>query len=155
MRQLFRNGQATTLFFNDFTSMEGIVNWVKANVRDNSNLFNLNEAHSCSVCEGSGEVKSIIISGDEDEVELILETIIPVALFEDVIFECGYPKMDIPRHRFRKPTKKVVPSGKSFLVIPSDKSFLDICHESIADSEDDFITAITKGIAKKINNLDK
>ena len=77
MKQLFINGNATTLFFSAESNFVNVFEWVFESVLfSEDNLFNLNEKHSCSVtttpqCE-------ILISGDEDSIELTLEPIIPI-----------------------------------------------------------------------------
>ena len=76
MKQLFIREKATTLFFKDSTPFEDILNWVSIEVAFNeSNIFNLNERHSCTT---SSCVNEIFICGDEDSVVLTLETVTTV-----------------------------------------------------------------------------
>ena len=77
MKQLFKSGNATTLFFEDETSLEDIRDWLSINIHTGNDMFNLNEAHTAKV-EIYGA--DILISGDEDLVEITLETITPVKI---------------------------------------------------------------------------
>ena len=78
MKQLFIREKATTLFFKDSTPLEDILDWVENKVRfDESNIFDLNERHSCDTKRNGNE---IFIFGDEDSIVLTLETVIPVKL---------------------------------------------------------------------------
>ena len=77
MQQLFLNEIATTLFFSDNATFDDIFEWVQEQVMfDNTNLFNLNEQHSCSVSNGLDG--SITINGDEDRAVLTIETLTPI-----------------------------------------------------------------------------
>jgi len=71
MKTLLLNNRSTKLFFKG--SNEKITQWV-ANHLDE---FNLNETHSCNVELWSN---NIIIRGDEDFLELIIDKIKPINL---------------------------------------------------------------------------
>ena len=76
MKQLFINGTATTLFFSKESSFDDIFEWVQEQVMfSSSNLFNLNEQHSCSV---NNSIDGISINGDEDLKIITIEDIIPI-----------------------------------------------------------------------------
>ena len=76
MKQLFINGTATTLFFSKETSLDDIFEWVQEKAMfDSSNIFLLNEQHSCSVSNG---ISHICISGDEDLKKITIEEITPI-----------------------------------------------------------------------------
>mgnify|MGYP003652372094 CR=1 FL=1 len=78
MKQLFIREKATTLFFKDLTPFNDILKWVENEVMFNeSNIFNLNERHSCDTTRNANE---IFICGDEDSIVITLETVIPVKL---------------------------------------------------------------------------
>ena len=78
MKQLFVNGNATTLFISSHETVESIKNWVMEMVIiDDTNMFNLNEQHSCSV-EMDGN--DIFIGGDEDSKLITIEEITPIKL---------------------------------------------------------------------------
>ena len=73
MKQLFIREKETTLFFKDSTPFNGILDWVENEVMFNeSNIFNLNERHSCDTSSCGLE---IFICGDEDSIVLTLETV--------------------------------------------------------------------------------
>ena len=73
MKQLFIREKATTLFFKDSTPFNDILNWVENEVIFNeSNIFNLNERHSCDTSSCGDE---IFICGDEDSVVITLEKV--------------------------------------------------------------------------------
>jgi hypothetical protein len=77
MKQLFINGNASTLFFSEKSSFDDIFEWVQERLfLDKTNLFNLNEQHSCSVNNSFNS--SIVISGDEDRVVITIEEITPI-----------------------------------------------------------------------------
>ena len=77
MKQLFINGKASTLFFSEKSSFDDIFEWVQERLfLDKTNLFNLNEQHSCSVNNSFNS--SIVISGDEDRVVITIEEITPI-----------------------------------------------------------------------------
>tara|TARA_R110000851_G_C12726228_1_gene529109 strand:- start:203 stop:439 length:237 start_codon:yes stop_codon:yes gene_type:complete len=77
MKQLFISGNASTLFFSESSSFDDIFEWVQERVMfDKSNIFNLNEPHSCSV--NNGLDGSIWISGDEDSITINIESITPI-----------------------------------------------------------------------------
>tara|TARA_R110000744_G_scaffold185560_1_gene304992 strand:+ start:701 stop:946 length:246 start_codon:yes stop_codon:yes gene_type:complete len=81
MKQLFIREKATTLFFKDSTPFNDILNWVENEVIFNeSNIFNLNERHSCNTTSGGPE---IFICGDEDSVFLTLETVTTVNILNN------------------------------------------------------------------------
>ena len=76
MKQLFVNGNATTLFFSKDSSFDDIFEWVQWEAMfDSQNIFNLNEQHSCSV---SNHIDGMCISGDEDLKTVTIETITPI-----------------------------------------------------------------------------
>ncbi len=76
MKQLFVDGNATTLFFSKDCSFDHIFQWVQEQVIfDSKNIFNLNEQHCCSV---SNSIDGICISGDEDLKQITVENIIPI-----------------------------------------------------------------------------
>lgn len=77
MKQLFKSRKATTLFFNDETSLEDIRDWLSVNIHTGNDMFALNEAHTVKV-EIYGT--DILISGDEDLVEITFETITPIKI---------------------------------------------------------------------------
>jgi len=58
-------------FFNEGISNKKIAEWVSRNLH----ILNLNEEHSCSV---NLEADMIVISGDEDRVEIDIIDIVPV-----------------------------------------------------------------------------
>ena len=77
MKQLFINGNASTLFFSEKSSFDDVFEWVQERLfLDKTNLFNLNEQHSCSVNNSFNS--SIVISGDEDRVVITIEEITPI-----------------------------------------------------------------------------
>jgi hypothetical protein len=77
MKQLFINGEATTLFFDESSSFEFILGWVKKRVGSlGENIFNLSEQHSCSA--SGDEDGEILIRGDEDSLTITIETITPI-----------------------------------------------------------------------------
>ena len=77
MKQLFIDGNATTLFFNKETGFDDIFEWIWQDVLLNSsNTFNLNEQHSCSVVK---RLDGIWIKGDEDLKEITIEEITPIS----------------------------------------------------------------------------
>ena len=75
MKQLFRSGNATTLFFKDETTLEDIRDWLSVNIHTGNDMFGLNEPHTATV---KIYVDDILISGDEDFVEITFETITPI-----------------------------------------------------------------------------
>ena len=75
MKQLFLNGQPTTVFFNEERTLEEIVLWIEKQMEDTQNLFNLNEAHSCKVMLFYNT--EIRIIGDEDYEAITLEKVVP------------------------------------------------------------------------------
>ena len=75
MNQLFLNGSATTLFFTLNIQDQRVLNQIELMVIDSTNIFNLNEAHSCGVDLFQD---TIVISGDEDYVEITFNAIIPI-----------------------------------------------------------------------------
>ena len=77
MKQLFKNETATTLFFEDETTLEDISDWISINIHTGNDIFNLNEAHSSKVKIFDNV---IIISGDEDWIEITLEKITPIVI---------------------------------------------------------------------------
>ena len=77
MKQLFLNGTATTLFFSKNSSFYDIFEWVQEQAMFlESNLFNLNQQHSCSVNNSLNG--GIYISGDEDLKTVTIEEITPI-----------------------------------------------------------------------------
>jgi len=76
MKQLFINGKATTLFFNDEDSNERIAEWINFRMHDSDNPFNLNEDWSARADHMFDD--TIHISGDEDMVEITLEKLTPI-----------------------------------------------------------------------------
>ena len=77
MKQLFINGNASTLFFSEKSSFDDIFEWIQERLfLDKTNLFNLNEQHSCSANNSFNS--SIVISGDEDRVVITIEEITPI-----------------------------------------------------------------------------
>jgi len=77
MKQLFINGNATTLFFSKDSSFDDVFEWVSEQAMfSESNTFNLNEQHSCSVSNSLNE--GMCISGDEDLVMITIEDITPI-----------------------------------------------------------------------------
>lgn len=78
MKQLFVNGNATTLFFNKESSFNDIFEWVQEQVMFNpQNIFLLNEQHSCSVSNSIIE-NGMCISGDEDLKQITIEDVKPI-----------------------------------------------------------------------------
>ena len=76
MKQLFVNGNATTLFFSKEASFDDIFEWVQEQVMfDSHNIFCLNEQYSCSV---NNSIEGICISGDEDLKQITIEDIAPI-----------------------------------------------------------------------------
>jgi len=76
MKQLFVNGNATTLFFSKDSSFDDIFEWVQEKAMfDSQNIFNLNEQHSCGVSNSIGGMR---ICGDEDLKEITVENITPI-----------------------------------------------------------------------------
>ena len=76
MKQLFINNNATTLFFSEDSSFDDIFEWVQEQVMfSQTNIFNLNEQHSCSV---SNSTEGMCISGDEDLKQVTIEQITPI-----------------------------------------------------------------------------
>ncbi len=76
MKQLFINGNATTLFFSKNASFDDIFEWIQEQVMfSDSNIFNLNEQHSCSV---NNSIDGICINGDEDLKQVTIEEITPI-----------------------------------------------------------------------------
>lgn len=86
MKQLFVDHKATTIFFEDDVHIEKIKDWVREQINFKNGLkFGLNEPHSCSVTSevverNKNKFEVITISGDEDLLEMVLETIIPIKL---------------------------------------------------------------------------
>jgi hypothetical protein len=76
MKQLFINGKATILFFNDGDSNERIAEWINFRMHDIDNPFNLNEKWSARVEHMIDD--TIHIVGDEDSVLITLEKIFPI-----------------------------------------------------------------------------
>ncbi len=77
MKQLFINGNATTLFFKNQTSFDNIFEWIKKQIMfSETNLFNLNEQYSCIVEKDN--INIIKIKGDEDLMIITIEEIIPL-----------------------------------------------------------------------------
>lgn len=76
MKQLFYNGNATTMFFKKEDSIDRIITWIMFRVNESDNPFNLNEAHSVKV--EKYDENTINIIGDEDYVILDLEEIKPI-----------------------------------------------------------------------------
>ena len=80
MKQLFIRSQATTIFFNESTTYNQIVDWVDDLMNNyDSNIFNLNEPHSCSMYKSINETE-IFISGDEDSIIISIENVVPINL---------------------------------------------------------------------------
>lgn len=83
MLQLFVRGNATTLFFEEKDTIL-IWIWINNRLKDDDNIFNLNEAWSANVEIESlfSEVNifSTFISGGEDLVELSLEKVTPIVI---------------------------------------------------------------------------
>jgi len=76
MKNLFVNGNSTTLFFSEKASFDDIFEWVQEQVMfSDTNIFDLNEQHSCSV---SNHWDGMCISGDEDLKIVSIETITPI-----------------------------------------------------------------------------
>ncbi len=76
MKNLFINGNSTTLFFSEKASFDDIFEWVQEQVMfSDTNIFDLNEQHSCSV---SNHWDGMSISGDEDLKTVTIETITPI-----------------------------------------------------------------------------
>ena len=76
MKQLFVNGNATTLFFSKEASFDDIFEWVQEQVMfDSHNTFCLNEQYSCCV---NNSIEGICISGDEDLKQITIEDIAPI-----------------------------------------------------------------------------
>jgi len=76
MKQIFINGNSTTLFFSEKASFDDIFEWVQVQVMfSDTNIFCLNEQHSCSV---SNHIDGMCISGDEDLKTVTIETITPI-----------------------------------------------------------------------------
>jgi len=77
MKQLFINGDATTIFFNSSVSLERILNWVEDEINFNisNNIFNLSEPQTCGADIEEGV---ITIWGDEDSLTLTIEEITPL-----------------------------------------------------------------------------
>ena len=69
MKQLIINGSKAHFFFNEVIRNSRIAVWVN----DNLDRFNLNEAHSCEVSLVLFD--RILIRGDEDRVEIDIESI--------------------------------------------------------------------------------
>jgi hypothetical protein len=78
MKQLFINGNSTTIFFSEKASFDDMFEWVMEEVMfSEANIFNLNEQHSCSV-SNHFEDMSMSISGDEDSKIVTIESIVYV-----------------------------------------------------------------------------
>ena len=76
MKQLFIDGNATTLFFSKNASFNDVFEWIQEQVMfSKSNIFGLNEQNSCSV---SNDTDCISISGDEDLKTVTIEEITPL-----------------------------------------------------------------------------
>ena len=77
MKQLFVNGNATTLFFSKDSSFDDIFEWVQEQVYwfDSKNIFKLNEQHSCIV---NNSIDGMCISGDEDLKQITVKDITPI-----------------------------------------------------------------------------
>ena len=75
MNQLFKNGEATTVFFDKNATSLDIQVWITTQLE----FLGLNEAHSCSVSEGFND-KHFIIRGDEDSIVLSLQLVTPIKL---------------------------------------------------------------------------
>ena len=76
MKQLFINGNSTTLFFSEKASFDDIFEWVQEQVMfSDTNIFSLNEQRSCSV---SNAIDGMCISGDEDFKRVTIETMTPI-----------------------------------------------------------------------------
>ena len=78
MKQLFVNGKATTLFFEDTATTEDICDWLSINAHTGNDMINLNEPHTAKF-ESDGD--TIFVSGDEDSLEVTWEYIIPIKLY--------------------------------------------------------------------------
>jgi len=77
MKQLFKNGNSTTLFFSEKSTFDDVFEWVQEQVMfSDDNLFNLSEQHSCFV-ENCGD-GDIWVSGDEDSITLTIEKLTPI-----------------------------------------------------------------------------
>jgi len=77
MKQLFKNGNSTTLFFSEKSTFDDVFEWVQEQVMfSDDNLFNLSEQHSCFV-ENSGD-GDIWVCGDEDSITLTIEKLTPI-----------------------------------------------------------------------------
>ena len=78
MKQLFINGNATTLFFNSSSTFDDVYKWIEKEVWTNErNPFNLNERTSCGVFKNAPE-REIWVSGDSDDVTLTFVLITPI-----------------------------------------------------------------------------
>lgn len=77
MKQLFKQNQATTLFFNDEATAEDITDWLSIQHHTGNNILSLNEPHSANFSDQGGY---ILILGDEDYLQLQLEYITPINL---------------------------------------------------------------------------
>lgn len=78
MKQILINGNSTTIFFDEESTSEKICQWFNSRIADNDNIFNLNESYSCYCIEISEE--ELLITGDEDRVEVIINEITPIKL---------------------------------------------------------------------------
>ena len=75
MKRLFRNENALEFFFEDDVTIDEVMVWVASRIQE----LDPNEAHSCKV-----EVidDMIIVSGDEDSMELELRDVEPINLWD-------------------------------------------------------------------------
>jgi hypothetical protein len=77
MRQLIFNESETSLFFTPHSSIEEIITWLESSIlSDKIEGLRINELHSCSVHKISD--MEILISGDEDLIEVEVRTITPI-----------------------------------------------------------------------------
>ena len=77
MKQLFVNGNSTTLFFSEDASFDDIFEWIQEQAMfDPANIFLLNEQRSCSVSNSLNDY--IHISGDEDWKLITINEITPI-----------------------------------------------------------------------------
>lgn len=76
MKQLFYNGNATTMFFKKEDTIDKIAIWISFRMSDSDNPFNLNERYSCRITDIVGN--KIYVGGDEDSLELLLEDVKPI-----------------------------------------------------------------------------
>tara|TARA_R100000005_G_C4950069_1_gene170951 strand:+ start:509 stop:742 length:234 start_codon:yes stop_codon:yes gene_type:complete len=76
MKQLFIDGNSTEIFFSKNASFNDVFEWIEEEVIfSESNIFNLNEKHSCDV---STHIDCILISGDEDLKTITIQEINPI-----------------------------------------------------------------------------